>query len=85
MQVVLDDEAHPRLEIPGLRHKSTDGSVIRAVAELPSDETLAPLRSLPGVRRVEVFPMTLEEVFVELVGSSPGDPDRVPCAEEVIS
>lgn len=78
VQVVCDDGAAvpSRLELPGLRHVHRSGSVIHAVAELRSDDALESLRRTPGLR-VETFPLTLEEVFVEVVGSAPDDPARV--------
>jgi len=78
VQVVLDDveKAPSRLELPGVRHVRRSGSVIHAVVELPSEGALEPLRRTPGLR-VEAFPLTLEEVFVEVVGPAPDDPARV--------
>lgn len=76
IQVVCGESVPSRLEIPGLRHVQRSGSVLSAVAELPEERALDALRATPGLR-VEAFPMTLEEIFIEIVGPAPDDPARV--------
>lgn len=68
VQVVFDAAGPPEgFAIPGAVRSRTEGPVVTAVVELASDAQLDPVRSLPGAR-VNVFPLGLEEIFIEHFG-----------------
>jgi ABC-2 type transport system ATP-binding protein len=80
--------APPGVEIPGALRTQILGPVITAVARVTEDTQMDALRGLPGVR-VNEFPLSLEELFVELFQPDPalgvdeasaedpvGNPDR---------
>ena len=62
--VVPGDEVPSDLEVPGTLRARRLGPVLTVVARVSDDAQLDPLRSRPGVR-VNVFPMSMEEWFVE--------------------
>ena len=65
VQVVFAEDAAPRdFTIPGALKSQTLGPVVTALARIADDAQLAAVRALPGVR-VNVFPLTLEELFVD--------------------
>jgi len=76
VQVAFHGTAPERLTIPGIRNSTWSGSVLNGVTELESESDLDELRALPEAR-VEVFPMSLEEIFIDWVGPSPTDLERV--------
>ncbi len=51
-------------EVPGALRSTRLGPVLTAIARVSDDSQLDGIRSVPGVR-VNLFPMTLEELFVE--------------------
>jgi hypothetical protein len=53
--------------VPGALHWSRTGSVVSAVADLEGDVDLDSLRGLQGAH-LELFPLDLEQIFLELVG-----------------
>ena len=66
VQVVFEEPGPPDgFSIPGALRSESMGPVVTAIARVPGDEHLAAIRMLPGAR-VFVFPLTLEEVFLEL-------------------
>ncbi len=66
VQVVFPGTEVPReAAIPGAMRSHRLGPVLTAVTRIADDTQLDGLRSSPGVR-VNVFPLTLEELFVEL-------------------
>lgn len=66
VQVVFDRSAPPPgFSVPGALRMEIAGPVVRAIVRLANDEQLKPLLRLSGAR-VDVFPMRLEEIFVEL-------------------
>ena len=68
VQVIFDDAAPPEgFSVPGAVHSETAGSVVTAVVRLVSDTQLDALREIPGAR-VSVFPLGLEDIFIELLG-----------------
>lgn len=89
VQVVFPEAAVPAgAAIPGALRSQSLGPVLTGVVRLEDPAQLDGLRDLPGVR-VNEFPLTLEELFVELFqpipdaaadealdGTSAGNPDR---------
>jgi ABC-2 type transport system ATP-binding protein len=68
VQVIFEKERPPEgFVIPGALRTEVSGPVVTAVTRLTSDIQLEPIRHLPGVR-VNVFPLGLEEIFLELAG-----------------
>ena len=66
VQVVFDaDEPPPGFVVPGAISTQVAGPVVTAVTRLMSEGQLDEIRDLPGAR-VQVFPMGLEEIFIEL-------------------
>ena len=65
VQVVFQSDDVPAgFEIPGARQLRCEGPVATAVVEFVNDDQLRSLRAIPGAR-VNVFPMNLEEIFIE--------------------
>jgi ABC-2 type transport system ATP-binding protein len=65
VQVVFDESGPPAdFAIPGARRCRTQGPVMTAVVEWTTDDQLNWVREWPGVR-VNLFPMDLEEIFLE--------------------
>lgn len=65
VQVVFPGgEVPPAVEVPGSFRSERLGPVLTAIARVSDDAQLDRLRALSGVR-VNVFPLTLEELFVE--------------------
>ena len=65
VQVVFNTDTVPHgFSIPAARRIRIEGPVATAVVELANEDQLTPLRSIPGAR-VNVFPMNLEEIFIE--------------------
>lgn len=65
VQVVFPGDAPPRdFAIPGALRTTSLGPVVTALARVTDGAQLDGLRSLPGAR-VYVFPLTLEELFVD--------------------
>ena len=78
VQVVFPGAKIPEgIEIPGALRTQTLGPVLTAVARLADDTQLDGLRALPGVR-VNEFPLTLEELFVELFQPNPNQAEELP-------
>ena len=68
VQVIFQGGDVPHgFRVPGAVRSQVDGPVVTAIVELADDAQLDPLRRLPGVR-VTVFPLGLEEIFIELFG-----------------
>lgn len=65
VQVVFPGRAIPAgVEIPGVLREQRLGPVLTVIARITSDQQLDGIRAMEGVR-VNVFPLTLEELFVE--------------------
>jgi ABC-2 type transport system ATP-binding protein len=65
VQVIFDQPCPPPgFAIPGARHCQTVGPVMTAVVQWTHEDQLAALSEWPGVR-VNVFPMNLEEIFLD--------------------
>jgi len=72
VQVVFPGAVVPDgVAVPGALRSQSLGPVLTAVARLTDDSQLDALRALPEVR-VNEFPLTLEELFVELFQPVPG-------------
>lgn len=66
VQVVFPGAEPPRdFAIPGALRTQMLGPVVTAIARVTHEEQLDHLREIPGTR-VNIFPLTLEEVFVAL-------------------
>ncbi|MFM8360751.1 MAG: hypothetical protein ACKOET_19550, partial [Verrucomicrobiota bacterium] len=71
VQVVFPGEEVPAgFEIPGTVRARRLGPVLTAVVRVVDDGQLAPARHFSGAR-VHVFPLSLEELFVEWFGAEP--------------
>lgn len=69
MQLVFDAPPRIGLAIPGALTMEVSRSIVTAVVQDVSDAALLALASSVGAR-LDVFPMGLEDVFVELVGAA---------------
>lgn len=68
VQAVFEGEAPPPgFTLPGTVRSQTAGPVVNAVVRLPSQDAFETLRRIPGAR-VQIFPLGLEEIFIELLG-----------------
>lgn len=68
VQVIFEGTAPPPgFLIPGAVRSRADGPVVSAIVRLSRDSDLDPLRRIPGVR-VNVFPLGLEDLYIELFG-----------------
>ena len=66
VQVVFAESKPPReFSIPGALATQTLGPVVTSIARVVDDNQLQNIRMIPGTR-VNVFPVTLEELFVDL-------------------
>ncbi|MSU34051.1 MAG: ABC transporter ATP-binding protein [Pedosphaera sp.] len=73
-QVVFPGEFVPReFNMPGALRSETLGPVITAICRAPDDTVWDAIRTRYGAR-INVFPLTLEEVFVEMFRDRPTDP-----------
>lgn len=73
VQVIFEGKGPaPDFSIPGALRSETAGPVVTAVVRLASDAQLDELRRMPGVR-VNVFPLGLEDIFIELFGTESGE------------
>ena len=68
VQLVFPGQVPTGFTTPGMR-MSVQGAVVSAVGSV-AEEQLSGYRALPGVR-VDVFPMSLEDIVVEVVGNAP--------------
>ncbi|MBT3200803.1 MAG: AAA family ATPase, partial [Phycisphaerales bacterium] len=68
VQVVFDTDEIPRgFEIPGAIRTKTEGPVVTSVVRMISETQLDELHKSPNLR-VNVFPLGLEEIFIDLFG-----------------
>ena len=68
VQIIFEGEARPKnFEIPGAVRTKTEGPVTTAIVRLADESPLEKIRAMPGLR-MNVFPLGLEDVFVELFG-----------------
>ncbi len=66
-----------RKHIPGALRTQTLGPVVTAIARVADEEQLSHIRNIPGAR-IQVYPLTLEEVFVALFRENAPDQPLVP-------
>jgi ABC-2 type transport system ATP-binding protein len=68
VQVIFEGSGPPAgFRIPGAVRSKVDGPVVSAVVRLSNDAELDAVRRIPGVR-VNVFPLGLEDLYIELFG-----------------
>jgi ABC-2 type transport system ATP-binding protein len=68
VQVIFEGAAPPPgFRVPGAIRSEAEGPVVTAVVRLANDAQLDEVRRIPGAR-VNVFPLNLEEIFIELFG-----------------
>jgi ABC-2 type transport system ATP-binding protein len=73
VQVIFEGHAPPPgFELPGMVRSSVEGPVLTAIVDLESDADLDEARRIPGAR-VHVFPLGLEDLYIELFGGSRED------------
>jgi ABC-2 type transport system ATP-binding protein len=79
VQVIFEEEAVPRgFAIPGALQTKGQGAVLQAIVRWSNGHELEALRESANAR-VQVFPIGLEEMFIELFGRSDrGESDQVP-------
>ncbi len=75
VQAVFPGDVPDDLMLAGAWRSHRDGRVYQAILGLESDDQLAPLRKAGAT--VDVFPMDLEELFIELVGKRSLSTDQV--------
>jgi ABC-2 type transport system ATP-binding protein len=72
VQVIFDGGAPPEgFSVPGAVRSRAEGPVVTAVVRVLSDTQLDTVRAIPGVR-VNVFPLGLEDIFIELLAPTAG-------------
>jgi ABC-2 type transport system ATP-binding protein len=77
VQVVFSGDAPPRdFAIPGALRSTTLGPVVTALTRVSDEAQLDGVRSLPGAR-VYVFPLTLEELFVDWFRETAPSPEGI--------
>ncbi|HTG43079.1 MAG TPA: ABC transporter ATP-binding protein [Verrucomicrobiae bacterium] len=82
VQVIFPGEtAPPRFVIPGANHCSVAGPVVTGVTEFFDAEHMDALKRWPGVR-LQTFPLSLEEIFIEVSRSEEVTRDQPILAEE---
>ena len=74
----------PDAEVPGAIRSQRLGPVLTAIARIADDAQLDPLRNAPGVR-VNVFPLTLEELFIEWMEPRGSDGESQPTEDRMNS
>lgn len=73
VQVIFPGTAPPPdFRVPGTLRSYAEGPVVTAIVRLEDEAQLTPVRNLSDVR-VNVYPLGLEDVFVELFGPAPLD------------
>jgi ABC-2 type transport system ATP-binding protein len=70
VQIIFPGEAAPKnLAIPGAVRVETAGPVVTAITRHADYQYFESLQTRPGVR-VQVFPMNLEEIFIEVISQN---------------
>jgi hypothetical protein len=78
VQVVFPGaEAPPDFAIPGAIRTTRLGPVVTALVRVVHDSQLVGVRSIPGVR-VNLFSLTLEELFVDWFRETADEPPPIP-------
>ncbi|HEY1791073.1 MAG TPA: ABC transporter ATP-binding protein [Verrucomicrobiae bacterium] len=68
VQLIFESDSPSQVSIPGALRTHRDGAVWNAIVQWTGEGELEALRVSTGAR-VQVFPMSLEEIFVELFGN----------------
>lgn len=71
VQVIFEGDVPPGFVVPGAVRSHAEGPVATAIVHLASDGQLDAVRQIPGVR-VSVFPLGLEDIFIERFGAEGG-------------
>jgi ABC-2 type transport system ATP-binding protein len=75
VQVIFEGTQVPTdFEIPGTLRRSAEGPVLSALVELPTEGALDALRARPDLR-VSELPVSLEDLFIDLLGEQAGSSD----------
>ncbi|MBM3837302.1 MAG: ABC transporter ATP-binding protein [Verrucomicrobia bacterium] len=70
VQIIFPGDSPPQnLSIPGATRTETAGPVVTAITRHADHQYFESLKTRPGVR-VQIFPMSLEEIFIEVVGQN---------------
>lgn len=70
VQIIFPGDSAPgNLSIPGVVRCESSGPVLTAITRHADYQYFDSLKAKPGVR-VQVFPMSLEEIFIEIIGQS---------------
>lgn len=78
VQVIFPGESPPpQFSIPGAVRTCVSGPVVTGVTDAFDGEHIDALRRWPGVR-VQIFPIGLEEIFIEVVGKSARESEADP-------
>ena len=68
IQIIFDGDSVPTgFSHSGIIHSQASGAVLNALVKFENEETLETLCHQPGMR-VQVFPINLEDLFIELLG-----------------
>lgn len=71
VQIIFPGDSAPAgLAVPGVIRAETSGPVVTVVTRHADFQFFESLKTKTGVR-VQTFPMSLEEIFIELIGHSP--------------
>ena len=73
VQLIFEDEPSPELAIPGALRTHFSGTVVTAIVRWTHGGELDLLRRCTDAR-VQVFPVGLEEMFLELFGNGKCEP-----------
>jgi ABC-2 type transport system ATP-binding protein len=77
VQVIFEGpEVAADFELPGVLRQSWEGAVLTALLELPAEDALDELRARTDLR-VSELPVSLEDLFVELLGPQPDSTDKL--------
>lgn len=74
------DSAPPNFSVPGVLRMESSGSVVTAITRHADFQFFEALKTRPGVR-VQIFPMSLEEIFLEFAGQNRSEDQERTTAE----
>jgi len=78
IQIIFPGESVPEdFRLPEAIKMQKQGPVATGVVRLENEETLTRIRQIPGVK-AQVFPMGLEDTFLEWFGNSADGNDSLP-------
>lgn len=74
VQIIFEDqEVPPGFKIPGAVHTDVSGPVVTAIVRMQSETQLDEIKHRYDVR-INIYPLGLEEIFIELVGPNADQP-----------